>query len=411
MQFLYNLFISTAAKILPLVGFFNPKMKLFIDGRKNTFLHLKKNISSEDKIFWFHAASLGEYEQGVPVIKELKTKFPEHKILLTFFSPSGYEVKKSNSLADIVVYLPLDTKSNVRRFLDLVNPEWTVFIKYEFWPNYLNELRKRQLKTILISGRFRKDQAFFKFYGSWFRKNLEAFAHLFVQDEKSKKLLSGIGISNVTVNGDTRFDRVLGQLEQDNTVPGISEFKDKRLCLVAGSTWPEDEEILKLGVEEFREVKFIIAPHSFDKERIGNLKKNFGSSTVLYSEKGEKELKDFDVLIIDNIGMLGRIYTYADMAFVGGAVGKTGLHNILEPAAFGIPIVTGTHLEKFPEAVALQKQKGLITVSSKSEFSEIFFKLIKESDFRARTGKNSRYFIERNAGATEEIIFYFLKNY
>ncbi|MGB7785132.1 MAG: glycosyltransferase N-terminal domain-containing protein [Salinimicrobium sp.] len=411
MHFLYNFLLNSAEKALPLSTLFNDKMKLFINGRKEVFDVLKQHISAEDKTIWFHAASLGEYEQALPVILEVKQIFPKHKIVLSFFSPSGYEVKKDSAVADVVVYLPLDTSKNARKFLDLVHPDWVLFIKYEFWPNFLKELKNRNIRTLLISGAFREDQAFFKSYGKWMRKYLEAFEYFFLQNSRSKELLSRLGYDNAAVSGDTRFDRVSKQLEQENRLEFIEEFKNDELCVVAGSSWPEDEALLVKYINEGpKNVKYIIAPHTLKPARIEALKEQIEKSVMLFSEKEGKQLNDYRVLIVDTIGLLGRIYSYADIAFVGGAVGNTGLHNILEPATFGVPVITGTNITRFPEAVALRTQKGLFSVSSYEPLKELLDRLLNDETFRRKTGKISSEFISNNTGATGMITRYLREN-
>ena len=412
LQFLYNFLINTAEKVLPVSGCFSEKMKLFTDGRKNLFEELRQKIKPTDKTLWFHAASLGEYEQAVPVIEKAKEQFPNHKIVVTFFSPSGYEVKKNSRLADVITYMPLDTPKNVQKFLDLVNPEVAMFIKYEFWPNFLLELKKRNIPTILVSGVFRKDQIFFKNYGKWMRSYLKTFDHFFVQNNESRDLLNSVGFKNVTVSGDTRFDRVSNQLKQDNYLDFIESFKDDKICLVAGSSWPEDEELMIGFINQASErVKFIIAPHTMKPERIKKLKNSLSVETVLFSEKEGKDLSKFQVLIVDTIGLLSRIYSTADIAYVGGAAGDTGLHNILEPATFGIPVIIGENFEKFPEAFELQKKGGLFSVRDKEEFSEVMHHLIQNENFRSKTGRNSASYISSNTGATEIIISYLLEKH
>lgn len=410
MHFLYNIAVNTAEKLLPVSGWFSEKMKLFVEGRKEVFLSLKKELSTEDETIWFHAASLGEYEQAVPVMERLKEHFPKKKIVVTFFSPSGYEVKKNTSLADVTVYLPLDTRSNVQQFLELVQPEWALFIKYEFWPNYLQELRKRKIKTLLISGAFREEQAFFKPYGSWMRSYLETFDHFFVQNLKSAELLKKIGFKNVTLSGDTRFDRVSQQISHDNHLDFIEEFKDNKLCIVAGSTWPEDEELLIDFINaSSEEVKFIIAPHAIKTEKIKKLQERLKRKTITYSEKAQGNLSQYSVFIIDTVGLLSKIYSYADIAYVGGAAGNTGLHNILEPATFGLPIVIGNNYSRFPEAHELHRLAGLFTVANKQELQEIMLKLVNDEDFRRKTGLISEHFINSNTGATNIISDYIQK--
>ena len=410
LQFLYNFLINTAEKILPVSGIFSEKMKLFTEGRKDIFEKLRKKIDPSDKTIWFHAASLGEYEQAVPVIEEVKKHFPKHKIAVTFFSPSGYEIKKNSTLADVITYMPLDTQRNVRMFLDLVHPETALFIKYEFWPNFLKELKHRKIPTLLVSGAFRKDQVFFKSYGSSMRSYLQTFEHFFVQNENSRELLNSIGFKNVTVSGDTRFDRVSNQLKQDNRLDFIEEFKNGKICTVVGSSWPEDEALMIDYINQSPEnARFIIAPHTMKADRIKKLKQSLSVKTVLFTEKEGKDLRKFKVLIVDTIGLLSRIYSYADIAYVGGAAGDTGLHNILEPATFGVPVIIGKNFEKFPEAFELREHGGLFAVEEKSEFSRVLEKLITDKDFRNETGRLSASYISSNTGATEIITQYLTK--
>lgn len=400
MNTLYTILVRVTEKLLPLPAAFSPKLKQFVEGRKSTFSILKESIQPKDKTIWFHAASLGEFEQGVPIIEIVKRIYPQHKIVISFFSPSGYENKKNTPLADAVVYLPLDTPENASRFLEYVHPELVFFIKYEFWPNYLKELKKRNIRTFLISGVFRKDQIFFKPYGSWMKESLKTFEHFFVQNTSSLQLLKSIGIKNVTLSGDTRFDRVSQQLQQNNRLEFIEEFLDGKKCIVAGSTWTEDEMLLIDFINTSpNDVKFIIAPHQIKPEEIARFKKAVTQPAVLFSEKDNGDLKRSKVFIIDTIGLLTRLYNYAEIAYVGGAAGKTGLHNILEPATFGVPIVIGKNFEKFPEAKALQDLGGLFSVSTKEELQEIFTGLLKNEEQRQKTGIISRDFIIANTGA------------
>lgn len=399
-------------QLLPASGWFSPKMKLFTQGRKNVFSILKNAISEEDKVFWFHAASLGEYEQAVPIIESLKSHFPKHKILVSFFSPSGYENKKNSKLADVIVYLPIDTKENAAKFLDLAHPEIAFFVKYEFWPNYLQELKDRNIKTLLISGIFREDQLFFKYYGKWMQPYLKAFTYFFVQNKKSLELLYSIGFKNATLSGDSRFDRVSNQLKQENHLDFIKEFKGDKLCMVAGSTWSEDIDLMIDSINRSPEnVKFIIAPHELKASGISELQQKIKVSQVLYSEKEGKNLKEYNVFIIDTIGILSKIYSYADIAYVGGAAGKTGLHNILEPAIFGVPIITGENISRFPEAVNLKELNGLFSVKNKEDFEDIADKLFKNDIFRRKTGRICARYVEENTGATRNIFDYILKNF
>jgi 3-deoxy-D-manno-octulosonic-acid transferase len=366
---------------------------------------LKQKIKNSDKTIWFHAASLGEYEQGLPVIEKIKTKFPNHKIIVTFFSPSGYEVRKNNSVADVTVYLPLDTKKNAQEFLKLVHPEMVFFIKYEYWPNYLNELRKLGTPTYLISGIFRKNQTFFKWYGRFYRKALDTFTYFFVQNQISKDLLIQLGKTNVAISGDTRFDRVASILEKDNILDFISEFKNNTLTIVIGSSWPKDETLLVNYINQTSEnVKFIIAPHNIKAEQIQELKNSITKKAVLFSEKSNKNLAEFDVFIIDTIGILTKIYSYADIAYVGGGFGNPGVHNLLEPATFGVPIVIGPNFSHFAEATALVNMEGCISISNKNELQDAFSNLIANNDIRHEKGHICSTFVQMNKGATEIIM-------
>lgn len=405
MFFLYNLLVIIAGFALKAVAIFKPKMKLFVDGRKNVFKTLGNKIQPSDKTIWFHAASLGEFEQGLPVMEKMRGLYPDHKIILTFFSPSGFEVRKNSTAADVIVYLPLDTKKNVEKFLKLAHPEMAFFIKYEYWPNYLNGLKERNIPTYLFSGIFRKNQIFFKWYGGFYRKALTAFKEFFVQNENSKVLLQGIGFNNVKISGDTRFDRVLKILERDNTLDFVEKFKNNKLTIVCGSTWPKDENQLIdfINTNSFG-VKFIIAPHNVKPEQIGEFKNSISKKTLLFSEIKNKNLADYDVLIIDTIGILTKIYSYADIAYVGGGFGTSGLHNILEPATFGIPIVIGPNYQKFSEAVALVGMGGCISVKNKKELEETLSFLIQNDDERFEKGHISSTFVQMNKNATEVIL-------
>jgi len=410
MRSIYSSIISIVQAFLPLLGLFSSKMKLFVKGRKDVFSILKKHLTHEDRVIWFHAASLGEYEQGVPVMEEIVKKYPSYKLVITFFSPSGYEIKKNNAFAKATTYLPLDTPSNAKRFIDAVHPELVFFIKYEFWPNYLMELKRQQIKTVLLSGVFRENQPFFKWYGKWMINSLDAFDHFFVQDKASKRVGEMLNLHPVTISGDTRFDRVSRQIEMDNTLDFIEAFKTDHLCVVCGSTWQEDEEVLINFINHHHGIaKFIIAPHQIKPEKINTLRQKLKAKTVLFSEKEGKILSDYDVFIIDTIGLLTKIYNYADIAYVGGAMGTTGLHNILEPATFGIPIVIGTHFEKFPEAKRLQQLAGLFAVANQEELTDILSKLIKDQKFRRQTGMIAGHFINSNTGATRTVMEYMMR--
>lgn len=411
-----------AAQLLKIVALFSPKMKLFVNGRKSVFQTLANKIQSSDKTIWFHAASLGEYEQGLPVIEAIKQQFPTHKIVVTFFSPSGYEVRKNNTVADVTVYLPLDTVSNAKQFIKLVHPEMAFFIKYEYWPNYLNELKNQQIKTYLISGILRENQAFFKWYGGFYRNALKTFDYFFVQNDRSKILLQSIGFNNVKVSGDTRFDRVVSILERDNSLDFIEQFKDNKTIIVMGSSWPKDENLLMNYINQSSDdVKFIIAPHNIKSEQIQELKKSISKKTVLFSENVETRLigsdvetrliaslQEYNVFIIDTIGILTKIYSYADIAYVGGGFGNPGVHNILEPATFGVPVVIGPNYSHFAEATALVNMEGCISIQNQIQLNESFDLLLQNKEERLEIGHICSTFVQMNKGATQTIMNHIL---
>jgi 3-deoxy-D-manno-octulosonic-acid transferase len=407
MSFIYNFILLFASQILNILALFSPKLNLFVEGRKSVFETLKNKIQATDKTIWFHAASLGEYEQGLPVIEAIKQHFPNHKIVLTFFSPSGYEVRKNNTLADITVYLPLDTISNAKQFVQLVHPEMVFFIKYEYWPNYLKELKNQNCKTYLISGIFREKQLFFKWYGGFYRKALHTFDYFFVQNESSKTLLKSIGFTNVKVSGDTRFDRVVSILERDNTLDFVEQFINNKTTIVIGSSWPKDEELLVNYINQSSDdVKFIIAPHNIKAEQITNIKSQITKSSVLFSEKSNIDLSSFNVFIIDTIGILTKIYSYADIAYVGGGFGNPGVHNILEPATFGIPVVIGPNYSHFSEATALVNLEGCLTIQNQTQLNEAFDLLIQNEDERLEKGHICSTFVQMNKGATQTVMLH-----
>lgn len=408
MRSIYSLAIKAFEKVLPLTGKMSDKMHDFVQGRKDVFKTLEAQIKPIDKVIWFHTASLGEYEQAVPVITEVKKKYPAHKILVTFFSPSGYNNKIKNNLADVVTYLPIDTPKNAARFLELVHPELVFFVKYEFWPNLLFSLKAKSIRTFLISGVFRESQQFFKWYGGFMKEALNSFEYFFLQDRSSLENLNSLGFENAVISGDTRFDRVSRQLEMDNKVDFLEEFTAGKTTLVCGSTWPEDEELLIEFLNDCgaHDVKVIIAPHEIKEEKIKSLMAKLGDSVVRFSAKDGQNLSLATFFILDTVGFLGRAYHYADIAHVGGAAGTTGLHNILEAATFGLPIITGENIQKFPEAIRLRSLAGLYTVSSSAEAKEILTRLVDDRKFREQTGMISGHFVASNTGATRAILDY-----
>lgn len=403
---IYNFAVQLSALFLKLIALFHPKIKLFVDGRKEVMSYLKKNISEGDSIIWVHTASLGEFEQGLPIIEQLKKNYPEYRILVTFFSPSGYEVKKNTAAADVVTYLPMDTKKNAIKFLDLVNPKLVIFVKYEIWPNYLRALSQRNIPTLLISALFKENQIYFKSYGGFMRKTLHNFTHIFVQDTKSIELLSKINIKNTSISGDTRFDRVIEILERDNNLAFMENFKNRAKTLVAGSTWPDDEDVLVPYINTGESsLKFVLAPHNIKPEHINKLKSSINKKTILYSELENKDLSAYEVLIIDTIGLLTKIYSYAEISYVGGGF-ATGLHNTLEPAVYGIPVIIGPSFKGFKEAEDLVNKGGVLVVKSPAEFFTLVNDLLKDEEHLKRTGDINSTYVSENKGASIQIMAY-----
>ena len=406
MNYLYNFVISLAEIILKILAVFNKKIALFVNGRKQTFSSLQLQIKPNDKTIWIHCASLGEFEQGRPIIEKLRKSNPSYKIVLSFFSPSGYEVRKDYEEVDVVVYLPLDSVKNAKKFIELVRPSLAIFVKYEFWPNILKELKRNSIQTILISGDFRQDQIFFKFYGGWMKNSLHSFSHFFVQNENSQKLLENIGVDKVTISGDTRFDSVNTILRQENSLDFLEDFVRGKQVLVAGSTWAIDESYLTsfLNMKQAENFRCIIAPHNINQKEIEKLKNNINLETALYSE-GEIN-KNAKVFIADTIGILTKIYSYADMAYVGGGFDKEGVHNVLEPAVFSIPLVIGPIYDKFEEAKELVALNGCLVASDEIQLFDQLYELNNNEDYRLKMGNIAGSYIKNNIGATEIILNY-----
>ena len=406
---MYQILINIALPLVKAIGLFSPKIRKGVEGRNHTFDILKTANITDQKNLWFHCASLGEYEQGLPVFTAIKNKFPNHNLVLTFFSPSGYEIRKSNPITSIVCYLPLDTKSNAKAFIDIVKPELSVFVKYDIWPNYINEIHKNNLKVILISALFRSNQIYFKSYGKIMTNTIKKFSHIFTQNQKSIDLLKKINYSSFSISGDTRFDRVSNQLLTNNTLDFIEAFKDQKLCVVFGSSWKEDAELFIDFINKYTHYKYIIAPHNISKSECGFLSDHISSKTIFYSNYKKSELKTANCFVIDTIGFLTKIYAYADISYVGGGMGNSGLHNILEPAAFGSHIIIGKNYKNFPEAESLIKMKGVYVVKNKSEFESIILKFTDDKRFRDLTSDITKNYIIDNKGATQHIVDVILK--
>ncbi|MDG1374098.1 MAG: glycosyltransferase N-terminal domain-containing protein [Flavobacteriaceae bacterium] len=405
MGLFYNIIVDLAAISVRLFGGLHKKTQKGQEGRSRSLNILAQELKETDKVIWMHCSSLGEYEQGLPFFEPLKKQYQEHKFVMTFFSPSGYEIRKNNPIADVVVYLPLDQKSVVKKFLDLTHPELVVFVKYDLWPNYLLEIKRRNITSILISALFRPSQAYFKFYGGWLKQLLFTFDHIFTQDTGSKVLLNSIGYNNVTVSGDTRFDRVGNQINSDNTLDFIAEFKNNKTCVVAGSTWPEDEVLLIDYINNSKDdVKFVIAPHNMDLNQIKSMTKQIQKPTVLYSNYKNETLVNKSVFVVDTIGLLTKIYNYADIAYIGGAMGGTGLHNTLEAATFGVPIVIGKNYKNFPEAKAMQTLGGLISISNYDTLHSALDEFVYNLENRTKSGQINKQYVEDNKGASEIVM-------
>lgn len=397
---LYNFFLAVYAKLVAVVALWNPKAKQWTDGRKDIFSRMAERISPEDRIVWIHVASLGEFEQGRPVIEEIKRNHPQYKVLLTFYSPSGYEIRKNYEGADYIFYLPNDTPSNVKRFMEIAHPEVAIFVKYEFWLNYLRQLKARGTRTFLISAIFRKDSIFFKWYGNAWRQALESFEQIFVQNEESRQLLHDIGFDNVIVAGDTRFDRVAAIAKAARKLPVVEQFKGESRLFVAGSTWGPDEDILQELINQNKEIKFIIAPHEMDEGRMAKIIANSHKGAIRYTQCNEQtDFTDYQVLILDTIGMLSSVYGYAAWSYIGGGFG-VGIHNTLEAATFALPIAFGPKYEKFKEARDMVALGAATKVTSAEELIEWFTPLRDESVTLDRVSSIAKDYTLKNQGAT-----------
>jgi len=403
MKFLYNFLIKSFHVILPVLGIFFKRLRIFYQDRKSTASKFQNFLKKNTKpVIWTHVASLGEYEQIVPVLKILKNKFEDYTYIISFFSDSGYRNKKNKSIVDFETYLPLDTPKKAKDFVDQLNPALAIFVKYDIWPNFLQQLKHRKTPVFLVAARFRPNQIYFKSYGSYFRKAILNFTHIFVQDQASGHLLNSIGLTDWTLSGDTRYDRVSLQLQQDNSLAFMDEFINDQICMVCGSTWPEDEKVLiPLINKESIELRYIIAPHQINASAIDKFIAQIQKPSIKLSEHKGKDLSNYQVLVIDNIGLLTKIYSYANIAYVGGGMGDTGLHNILEPATFGVPVCIGPHHHKFPEAKALLDYGGLKVVHDKTELVTFIESLLSDGDLLRKMSRASADFIKNQKGATE----------
>lgn len=429
---LYRLFTVMYPAIIQLASLWNPKAKLWIEGRKNILTRLREDFSGQSApLVWMHCSSLGEYEQGRPVLESLRGLYPNHKFLLTFFSPSGYSVVKGKTVADFVYYLPLGNRAAASRFIGITKPRLVLWIKYDYWYYYLHELQKQEIPVLLISGSFHARHLFFKWYGKLHREMLKCFAHLFVQTEQSKNLLSTISFSDqVTISGDTRFDRVIEIAESFERLPLIEKFCSGSRVIVAGSTWPEDEEELDHFANANRDIRFIIAPHEIHEAHLKDIEKLFQQtirysvlleqeknspehdelSAVSYQTEAEDEQASIpgalgpNVLIIDNIGMLSRLYKYATIAYVGGGFGEDGVHNVLEAAVYGKPVIFGPVFNKFTEAIELLEESGAYTIETALELEKVLMSLFNDPQLYSEVCEAAKQYVYSKRGATQKVI-------
>ncbi len=404
MVYLYNLGICVYLTLVYIVSPFNKKANLWLTGRKKWQKQIADIVNPESEKIWVHCSSLGEFEQGRPLIEAIKEKYPTLQIVLTFFSPSGYEVRKNYKGADYVFYLPLDTKRNACKFIELINPKLVVFVKYEFWYHYLTNLKRRAIPTFIISANFRADQAFFKSYGKWYRKFLENFNHFFVQNGTSLNLLKSIGFSNATISGDTRFDRVAKIASEAKALPLIEQFCGNSKVIVAGSTWPKDEELLiEYFTQNPEKAKLIIVPHEVDPAHIQGIQRKISTSSILYSNLQTATNNNANILIVDTIGLLSSIYRYGHIAYIGGGFGA-GIHNTLEAATHGLPVIFGPNYHKFQEARDLIAQKAAFSINTQRELSDFLNSLLSNEQERTEMGLNSKKFVLSGVGATDRIL-------
>jgi len=400
---LYTLAIRVFGLLVWGAAGFRRAARLWVEGRRGWYRRLREDMGEKENVVWFHAASLGEFEQGRPIIESVREEYPDHPILLTFFSPSGYEVRKDFDRVDCVHYLPLDTPGNARKFLNVVQPKIAVFIRYEYWYNILGAMFRRQIPVIMVSSIFRKDQVFFKPYGTWFRTALRQISHFFVQNEESLELLEAVGVERMEMSGDTRFDRVWDAAREKREFPLVERFLAGRTCLIAGSTWPFDDQLLKEIVPAFPDLKFVIVPHHVDAVNIRRITHLFEGEAALYSRGEDQELEKRQVLVVDTIGILTYLYRLADLTYIGDGFGA-GIHSIMEPAAFGMPIFFGPNYHNFQEAVDLVERRGVFAVKDQEELVEGIRRFAHDEGARQAVGRICREYIREKRGATDRVM-------
>ncbi|MCR5454887.1 MAG: 3-deoxy-D-manno-octulosonic acid transferase [Bacteroidales bacterium] len=406
-MFFYTLGIRTYNLAAKIIAPFNSKAKKYTEGRKNLFESLSQHIDKNADYVWFHVSSLGEFEQGRPVIEKFRAMHPQYKVLLTFFSPSGYDVRKNYDGAHYVCYMPADTPANAKKFLDIVKPKAVFFVKYDYWYNTLREVHARAIPLYIFSTIFREGQVFFRWYGKKYKEVLSFFTHIFVQDNNSVKLLKSIGIENVTIAGDTRFDRVCQITRNAKPIPIVDKFVGDSRVIVAGSSWPPDEEIIFGAIrhlENKHDIKLIIAPHEIHEGHLAAIEKTISDiPSIRYSKATDDTIAGVKVLIIDNFGMLSSLYKYAEIAYVGGGFG-TGIHNILEAVSYSIPVAFGTNYKRFKEAVDLVSLGAAMTVRNEAELFSVLDRYLSDNALLKRAGKLSLEYVEKNLGAADKIL-------
>ena len=404
---MYTFCICLYSFVIRLAAFFgHAKAKRLVEGQKQVWNRIQTRLSQCERRIWIHCASLGEFEQGRPLMEDIRANYPHFRILITFFSPSGYELRKDDAGADDVFYLPFDTRRNARRFVRLIHPEIIFFIKYDFWRNYLKIIEQYQIPLYLVSAIFRPEQVFFKWYGGWYRKLLTAFTHFFVQNGQSKELLAGIGFTNITITGDTRFDQVCRISDRAKQIPQVEQFVNGQPCIVAGSSWPSDEEMLTRYINtDNRNIKWIFAPHELHESQIKRLMESVHIKAVRYSQLSGKNPADYQLLVIDNFGMLSSLYRYATVAYVGGGLDENnGVHNTLEAAVYGIPVIFGGVYDEYQEAVDLVTLGGAISIRDYNEFALKVNNLLDNPQLVKRIGDIAGAYVASGRGATAKVL-------
>jgi 3-deoxy-D-manno-octulosonic-acid transferase len=404
MRIIYKIGIGLYLFLVIIAAPFHIKARRWLNGRQGIWRKIRENINPGDKVIWIHCASLGEFEQGRPVIEELRRRLSDRKLLLTFFSPSGYELRKNYEGVDCVIYMPLDTRFNAWRFINLVKPEMVFFIKYDFWYYFLRTLRKKKIPVYLVSAKFRRDQVFFKWYGKWYRNVLKFFEILFVQNDESRRILGVIGIKNVIVAGDTRFDRVFNISKNSVEYPWIEPFSTNKTVIIAGSTWEKDEQILIEYINQSGpETRFILAPHEISEKKLVGLIELIEHRTVRFTDNDKSSYKNAKVLIVDTIGHLSSLYNYGNIAYIGGGFGK-GIHNILEAATYGLPVIFGPNYKKFLEAVEMVEMKAAYSITNIEELKKVIDQFINNEKLLASCSQTALHYIKSRLGATNTIL-------